>query len=104
VILSGGDNFVIEYGHHSDAEAAFLVALEILKELEEAGVSDPSFRIFSDGSCSLMLGYPEEINETQLALATKLLHSERVSGANDLIELSSCYGLINTARERGIIS
>lgn len=65
--------------HHTVAQvkAAFSRAPDILMVLREAGVTNPSFELFSDASGRLALGKEGQVTEAQLQLAQNLLRSNR---------------------------
>ncbi len=96
---SAGDAFVKSYGHHTpeQVEKAFAHAPTILRKLTEAGVESPRFRLFSDASGTLELGY--DPTQDQLDLAISLVYSRRRSLTSEVVAIDFCCGLVTAAEE-----
>jgi hypothetical protein len=86
--------------HHTEEQiqAGFAKAPGILKQLQEAGVSLPYFKLFADASGALVLGERgrDTITDEQVELATNLVKSMRpydMMGRSKKIGITFCCGL-----------
>lgn len=98
---------------NNQVDAAFAVAPQILRELVDSGLENPSFHLFPDGSGSLDLGIEKSVSREQVEKAIKLIHSNRfrhcykcLLGKQDKnshphsVIIDFCDGLIEEARIR----
>lgn len=96
-----GNNVAVLKGdvkdHHTPKQIAkaFKYVPTILKQLKEAGVLYPSFRLYEDASGTLYLG--DEVTSDQYELAVKLIKSRRQSLFSKGIAIDFCCGLVVAA-------
>ena len=92
--------------HHSDEEiaAAFQAAPIILKELRELGLPRCSFRLFEDASGKLLVPSGIVISREVAGKVYALVYSSRVSMVPEEPGIDFCCGLVQAARERGMLS
>lgn len=81
-------------------------APSVLRQLARAGVENPSFQLFADGSGTLWLGDREDLTEDQLNMACTLVRSSRgtynpTPGGTDF-GITFCYGMVDHEEENAI--